>query len=120
MRVQAEMLAKDLDVPYRILFEQTGGPRSWNAQQVERRRGQAVKILTSEIEHETARLQDLLFEVGQPVLFVERPIGIAFAATAGEPWIKSIAGIVEMRCFHDRWHIHRIREWTREKRIGES
>ena len=120
MRIQAEMVAKGLEVPYRILFEKSGGPRSWNAEQVELRRGQALKTLTSEVEGETARLQNLLFEVERPILFVERPIGIAFAAAAGEPWIKSIAGIVEMRCFHDRWHTHRIREWKRENLAGES
>jgi hypothetical protein len=75
--------------------------------------------LRAELERETLRLQDLLFEVGQPTLFVERPIGIAFATAADRPWIRSIAGIVEMRCFHDRLHIRCIREWRHKNLIGE-
>jgi len=118
MRVQSEMLAKGLNVPYRILFEKLGGPRSWNAEQVGLRREQTLKSSIAEVERETAQLQDLLLKVGQPILFAERTIGIASSA-AGEPWVKSIAGIVEMRCLHDRLHIHRIREWNRENLAGE-
>ena len=119
MRAQAEILGKGSAVGYRILFEKVGGPRSWNAEQVALRRSQPLEKLIGEIERETARFQDLLLTVEQPLLFVERPIGIAMAAT-GEPWIRSVAGIVEMRCFHDRMHLHRIRQWRLGRSIGEN
>jgi Mycothiol maleylpyruvate isomerase N-terminal domain len=119
MRAQAEILGKGSTVGYRILFEKVGGPRSWNAEQVALRRSQPVEELIEEIERETTLFQDLLLAVEQTILFVERPIGIAMAAT-GAPWIRSIAGIVEMRCYHDRMHLHRIREWRLGRSIGES
>jgi len=119
MRTQAGILAKGSAVGYQILFEKVGGPRSWNAEQVALRRSQPVEELIGEIERETARFQDLLYAVEQPILFVERPIGIAMPGT-GEPWIRSIAGIVEMRCFHDRMHLHRIRQRRLGRPIGEN
>jgi hypothetical protein len=115
MRIQSEILASGSDVPYQILFEKTGGPKAWNAEQVQLRRMRSAEALTGEIERETARLQDLLFKVEQPILAFKRPIGIAMAASPAEPWIRSIAGIAELRCFHDRHHLGRIREWNRNK-----
>ncbi len=119
MRAQAEILAQGSDVAYRILFEKVGGPRSWNAEQVNLRHVYSLDTLIHEIEHETALLQDLLYNVELPVLFFERPIGIAMATTPDEPWVRSIAGMVEMRCFHDRLHISRIRDWQRRNLGGE-
>ena len=119
MRAQAEILAKASEVPYRILFERVGGPRTWNAEQVSLRREHSLDALIREIKNETALLQNLLYNVERPILFFERPIGIAMAAAPDEPWIRSIAGIVEMRCFHDRLHISRIRDWQRRKLGGE-
>src|SRR5262249_26645156 len=119
MRAQAEILAKASEVPYRILFERVGGPRIWNAEQVSLRREHSLDALIREIKNETALLQNLLYNVERPILFFERPIGIAMAAAPDEPWIRSIAGIVEMRCFHDRLHISRIRDWQRRKLGGE-
>jgi hypothetical protein len=120
MRAQAETLAKGLDVGYRILFEEVGGPKSWNAEQVRLRRAHSLDKLAGEIERETARLQALLFELEPTVLFVERVIGIATAAAPKEPWTRSIAGIVDLRCFHDRLHINHIREWRDARSIGKS
>src|SRR5262245_20434236 len=119
MRAQAEILAKGSEVPYRILFERVGGPRTWNAEQVNLRRTYSLDVLIREIEHETNLLQDLLYKVELPTLFFERPIGIAMATAPSEPWVRSIAGMVELRCFHDRLHITRIREWTRQNLGGE-
>jgi hypothetical protein len=120
MNAQAEILAKGSDVAYRILFEKVGGPRTWNAEQVRLRRTHSLETLTLEIERETALLQDLLYKVELPILFFERPIGIASAAAPNDPWLRSIAGMVEMRCFHDRLHISRIRDWQRRNFAGES
>src|SRR5262245_17226590 len=118
-RSQAEILAGGSGVGYRILFEEVGGPRSWNAEKVELRRSQSLQELLGEIERETVRLQALLFEVGIPVLLTERPIGIAATAAPGQPWIRSIAGLVEMRCFHERHHMTRIIQWRRAKLGGD-
>jgi len=119
MRAQAEILAKSSEVPYRILFEKVGGPRTWNAEHVSLRRTHSLETLIREIEHETALLQDLLYKVEVPILFFERPIGIAMSTAPNEPWIRSIAGMVDMRCFHDRLHMSRIRDWRRRKLGGE-
>ena len=119
LRAQAEILAGGVSVGYQILFEEIGGPRSWNAEKVEIRRSQSLAELVGEIERETVRLQDLLFEVGIHLLLTERPIGIAATATPGQPWIRSIAGLVEMRCFHERHHITRIIQWRRAKLGGD-
>jgi hypothetical protein len=118
-RSQAEILAGGNGVGYRILFDEVGGPRSWNAEKVEMRRSQSLEELVSEIDRETVRFQDLLFEVGIPALLTERPIGIAAAAAPGQPWIRSIAGLVEMRCFHERHHMNRIIQWKRAKLGGD-
>ena len=119
LRAQAEVLAQGIGVDYRIVFEETGGPRSWNAEKVEQRRPQSLEDLINEIEKETARFQDLLFAIDIAVLLTERPIGIVSAAAPGDHWIRSIAGLVGMRCFHDRHHIDRILQWKREKLTGE-
>jgi hypothetical protein len=66
-------------------------------------------------ERETVRFQDLLFEVDIPALLTEHPIGIAPTAAPGQPWIRSIAGLVEMRCIHERHHMNRIIQWKRAK-----
>ena len=118
-RTQAEILAEGADVGYRILFEEIGGPRSWNAEKVEILRSQPLDPLTREIEKETIRFQDLLFTVDVPILLAERPIGIASATAPGEPWIRSIAGLVGMRSFHDRHHMERIRDWNFSKSAGD-
>src|SRR5215510_11087498 len=64
LRTQAEILAGGAGVGYQILFDEIGGPRSWNAEKVEMRRSQSLEELVGEIERETVRFQDLLFEVG--------------------------------------------------------
>jgi hypothetical protein len=119
LRTQAEILAGGAAVGYRILFEDIGGPRSWNAEKVEMRRSQSLEELVGEIERETVRFQDLLYEVDIPTLSTERPIGIAPAAAPGQPWIRSIAGLVEMRCIHERHHMTRIIQWKRAKLGGD-
>jgi hypothetical protein len=119
LRAQAEILAGGTGVGYQILFDEVGGPRSWNAENVEMRRSQSLEELVGEIERETVRFQDLLFEVGIPALLTERPIGIAATAAPGQPWIRSIAGLVEMRCIHERHHMNRIIQWKRAKLGGD-
>ena len=119
LRAQAEILAGGTGVGYQIIFDEVGGPRSWNAEKVEMRRSQSLEELISEIERETVRFQDLLFEVGISELSTERPIGIAPTAAPRRPWIRSIAGLVEMRCIHDRHHINRILQWKERKSGGD-
>jgi hypothetical protein len=118
LRAQAEILAGGAGVGYQILFDEIGGPRSWNAERVEMRRSRSLEELVSEIEGETVRFQDLLYKVDLLALSTERPIGIA-ATAAPEPWIRSIAGLVDMRCFHDRHHMNRIIQWKRAKLRGD-
>jgi hypothetical protein len=36
-----------------------------------------------------------------------------------QPWIRSIAGLVEMRCIHERHHMNRIIQWKRAKLGGD-
>ena len=119
LRAQAEILADGNGVGYRILFDEIGGPRSWNAEKVEMRRSRSLEELIGEIESETVRLQDLLLGIDVPAISTEHPIGIAWAATPTEPWIRSIAGLVEMRCFHERYHMNRIIAWDRAKSAGD-
>src|SRR5262245_28836157 len=119
LRAQAEILAGGTGVGYQILFDEIGGPRSWNAEKIAMRRSQLLEELVREIERETVRLQDLLYAVDIPGLLTDRPIGIASTTAPGKPWIRSIAGLVEMRCFHDRHHMNRIGQWKRSKFGGD-
>ena len=119
LRAQAEILAGGTGVGYQILFDEIGGPRSWNVEKVELRRRRLLEEVIGEIERETIRFQDLLFEVDIPALLTKHPIGIALAATPGEPRIRSIAGLVEMRCIHERHHMNRIIQWKRVKLGGD-
>src|SRR5215831_4966249 len=119
LRAQAEILAGGTGVGYQILLDEIGGPRSWNAQKVELRRSRLLEEVIGEIERETVRFQDLLFEVDIPALSAEHPIGIALSAAPGEPWIRNIAGLVEMRCIHERHHMNRIIQWKRVKLGGD-
>jgi len=119
IRAQAEILAGGTGVGYQILFDEIGGPRSWNAEKVAMRRSQSLEELVREIERETVRFQDLLYAVDIPGLLTDRPIGIAATAAPGRPWIRSIGGLVDMRCFHDRHHMNRIIQWKRAKLGGD-
>ena len=119
LRSQAEILATGTGVGYQILFDEIGGPRSWNADKVAIRRSQSLDELVGEIERETVRFQDLLNEIDIPTLITERPIGIAPTGVPGQPWIRSIAGLVDMRCFHDRHHMNRIIQWKRARLSGD-
>jgi len=119
LRTQAEILAGGAVVGYQILFDEIGGPLSWNAEKVAMRRSDSLEELIGEIERETVRFQELLYAVDTPGLFTDRPIGIAPTATPGKPWIRNIAGLVEMRCFHDRHHMTRIVQWRRTKLAGD-
>ena len=119
LRTQGEILAGGAAVGYQILFDEIGGPRSWNAEKVEMRRSRSLEELIGEIERETVRLQDVLYEVDLPALSTERPIGIARAASPEQPFIRSIAGLVDMRCFHDRHHMNRIIQWKRAELGGD-
>jgi hypothetical protein len=118
-RAQAEILAGERDVGYRILFEEVGGPRTWNNEQVAMRRDRPLDTLTAEIGEQTARLQDLIFQLNAPVLFAEHRLAMAMASSPDNPWIRSIAGIVGMRSFHDRHHINRIGKWIVSKHGGD-
>ena len=119
LRAQAEILAGDAGVSYQILFDEIGGPRSWNAETVAVHRSQSLEELVGEIEHETVRFQDLLYEIDVPTLVTEHPIGIAPTGAPEKPWIRSIAGLVEMRCIHERHHMNRIIQWKREEFGGD-
>ena len=119
LRAQAEILAGGTGVGYQILFDEIGGPRSWNAEKVELRRSRLLEEVIGEIERETVRFQDLLFEVDIHTLLREHPIGIAPTGAPGQPWIRSIAGLVDMRCIHERHHMNRIIEWKRAKLGGD-
>jgi hypothetical protein len=118
-RSQAGILAAGMGVGYQILFDEIGGPRSWNPEKVAIRRSQSLDELVGEIERETVRFQDLLYEIDIPTLITERPIGIAPTGAPGQPWIRSIAGLVDMRCFHDRHHMNRIIQWKRARLSGD-
>jgi hypothetical protein len=119
LRSQAGILAAGMGVGYQILFDEIGGPRSWNAEKVAIRRSQSLDELVGEIERETVRFQDLLYEIDTPTLITEHPIGIAPTGVPGQPWIRSIAGLVDMRCFHDRHHMNRIIQWKRARLSGD-
>jgi len=119
LRAQAEILASGAGVDYQILFDEQGGPRSWNADKVAMRRSQSLEELIGEIERETVRLQDLLYEIDSPALLTERPIGIAPASAPEKPWIRSVAGLVEMRCRHERHHMNRIIQWKHARPGGD-
>jgi len=41
----------------------------------------------------TRDLEDLLYKVELPALFLEHPIGIAMHAAPNEPWIRSLSGV---------------------------
>lgn len=43
LRAQAEILAGGTGVGYQILFDEIGGPRSWNAEKVELRRSRSLE-----------------------------------------------------------------------------
>ncbi len=119
LRAQAEILAGGTGVGYQILFDEIGGPRSWNAEKVELRRSRLLEEVIGEIERETVRFQDLLFEVDIHTLLREHPIGIRRTGAPVQTWIVSIAGLVDMRCIHERHHMNRIIEWKRAKLGGD-
>jgi hypothetical protein len=81
------------------------GPNEWNEQQVRARDSQSLNASFDELDAETVRLQDLLFEMSKEQLYGPAAFPLAPSGDPSATWKGPSAFIVAAKCEHDRHHI---------------
>lgn len=120
-RKEAETAARGGGFDYAILHVPSPrGPNEWNEERVEERRSLSLAEILGEYERETLRLQELVLLLPEETLAVEREFPLSPTGDPGALLRSSIGDITSMKCFHDRYHFGRIRQWldAQEARAG--
>ena len=97
----------DYAIPYVMTVM---GPNEWNEEQVRARDTQSLEEGFEEIDAETTRLQDLLFEMSEKDLYEPKAFPFAPTGDPGAKWRGPSAFIFAAKCEHDRHHIRQLKE----------
>jgi uncharacterized damage-inducible protein DinB len=110
-RSQIETVSRSESFDYAIPFAMTVlGPNQWNQQEVEARRERTLEAIFREFDGETERLQDLVVEIADPVLYRPTPFPLAPSGNPSERLPVPPAVIISGKCLHDRHHFAQIRK----------
>jgi hypothetical protein len=109
-REQIERVARREPFDYLITFTPQVGPTEWNEREVERRREFSLDAAFDEFARETARVQELALSLSDAVLFTPAELPLTPDGTAGHRWRRALADLMLMKCWHDRYHLDRLRE----------
>jgi len=109
-RRQIETIARRDTFDYLITFTPRVGPTAWNERALASRRGRSVDAAFAEFERETSRLQDLALELPDETLFGVADLPMTPDGTAAGRWRQRVAEVMLVKCFHDRYHIDRLRD----------
>lgn len=103
----------DAAIPFALTVQ---GPNAWNQEQLQARRGEPLEAHIEEMDRETARLQELLLELPDAVLY--RPAGFPFAPSGdpNERFQAPPAVVILGKCQHDRHHLGQIEDRIRRFR----
>lgn len=86
------------------------GPNQWNEREVLARKERTLDEVFREFDEETARLQDLVIEMEEPVLYQPAPFPLAPSGNPEERLPVPPAFLVSGKCLHDRYHFAQIRK----------
>jgi len=86
------------------------GPNQWNEREVQARRERTLEEIFREFDEETNRLQDLVVEIDEPVLYQPAPFPLAPSGNPQERLPVPPAFLVSGKCLHDRYHFAQIRK----------
>jgi hypothetical protein len=118
-RREAEAIARDEPFDYTILNVPTRqGPTEWNEREIGRRRGDALPALFDEIDRESERLIELVLTLPDDLLYGDRDMPYAPTGDPAVRWRGSLARVVQMKAFHDRHHLRRIRRELGRDSLG--
>jgi len=109
-RHEVDVVARGERFDYAIPFALSVlGPNAWNAEKVAERASQDLEELLDEIDRETKRLQDLVFEIPDELLYSPASFPHAPTGDPSELWRGPTAVVILGRCQHDRHHLRQIR-----------
>jgi Mycothiol maleylpyruvate isomerase N-terminal domain len=86
------------------------GPNQWNEREVQLRKGRTLEEIFREFDEETARLQELVMEMEEPVLYQPASFPLAPSGNPQERLPVPPALLVSGKCLHDRHHFAQIRK----------
>jgi hypothetical protein len=113
-RREAEAIARDETFDYTILHVPTRkGPTEWNEREIDRRRGIELAQLFDELDRESERLIELVLTLPDDRLYDERAMPYSPTGDPSVHWRGPFARVVQMKAFHDRHHLRRIRHTLR-------
>ena len=97
----------DYAIPYVMTVV---GPNEWNEEQVRQRETQSLDESFDELDAETVRLQELLFEMSEQDLYGEATFPLAPSGDPAAKWKGPSAVIIAGKCEHDRHHIGQLKK----------
>jgi hypothetical protein len=108
---EIEAVSRKKSFDYAIPFAMTvRGPNQWNEREVQARRERSLGEVFREFDEETARLQDLVMEMEEPILYQPAPFPLAPSGNPQERMPIPPALLVSGKCLHDRHHFAQIRK----------
>src|SRR5262245_22769563 len=108
-RHEIETIARGEPFGYSITFTPRIGPTQWNERERDRRRDASLDTIFREFDAETLRLQDLAMSLPDEVLFAVAELPQTPDGTAANRWHRRPADLMLMKCWHDRYHLDRLR-----------
>ncbi len=110
-RSEIAAVSRREEFDYAIPFAMTVlGPNQWNEKEVRLRKERRLEEIFLEFDDETARLQDLVVEMEEPVLYQPAPFPLAPSGNPEERLPLPPAFLVSGKCLHDRYHFAQIRK----------
>jgi hypothetical protein len=109
-RREIDAVARGDGFDYSITFAPRIGPTAWNEVERERRRDATLDALCREFDAETVRLQDLALSLPDDVLFAVAELPQTPDGATASRWRRRPADLMLMKCWHDRYHIGRLRQ----------
>jgi hypothetical protein len=97
----------DYAIPYVMTVM---GPNVWNEEQVREREAHSLDASFDELDSETDRLQELLFEMSEKDLYAPATFPLAPSGDPAAKWKGPSAVIIAAKCEHDRHHIGQLRK----------
>jgi len=107
---QIETAAARQPFDYVITFTPRVGPTDWNARELERRRAMSLADAFGELDAGTERIQALALSLPDEVLFSVAELPQTPDGRLENRWRVPLANLMIMKCWHDHYHLARLRE----------
>ena len=110
-RYEVETVVRGGSFDYAIPYVMTViGPNEWNEEQVRERETHSLDASFDELDSETVRLQELLFEMPEANLYAPATFPLAPSGDPAAKWKGPSAVIIAGKCEHDRHHLGQLRK----------